>query len=132
MAVEYLLQAGTNTGIATKNFKTVRIRATELKLNGIIEALDDYTKTTCGLCILAENGDLDGVRHSLANYMNVDVKGEGGETALHWASCTGNVELAKLLLARGANGGTTPLMEACNSGHAELAKVLLDAGAKLD
>lgn len=64
-----------------------------------------------------------------------DVRFNEGETPLHHAARTGRVELARLLVARGANvntaapSGFTPLHVASGLNRREMAKYLLDAGA---
>ena len=59
-----------------------------------------------------------------------------GGTALTYASKRGYAEIAKMLLAAGANveslGGWKPLQIAAESGHSEIVKMLIDAGANLN
>ena len=58
-----------------------------------------------------------------------------GWTALHYAAASGSMEIASLLLQRGAKvdalapNRTTPLMMAARGGHAKMARLLLDNGA---
>jgi ankyrin repeat protein len=58
-----------------------------------------------------------------------------GMTALHWAAYHDDLELARLLLAAGADAkatnryGATPLSLACTSGNTALVELLLEAGA---
>ena len=60
------------------------------------------------------------------------------ESPLTLAACGGHVELAMLLLERGANieevndEGYTPLMEAASGGYVEVGRVLLDKGADVN
>ena len=60
------------------------------------------------------------------------------ESPLTLASCGGHVELANLLIERGANleevndEGYTPLMEASREGHEEMVALLLAQGADIN
>ena len=59
------------------------------------------------------------------------------ESPLTLAACGGHVELANLLIERGANieevndEGYTPLMEAAREGHEEMVALLLSHGKRL-
>jgi len=61
-----------------------------------------------------------------------------GNTALHYAACSGYVDVASELLAAGAHveepneNGHTPLMEATTAGHIDVAALLLDNGANIN
>ena len=97
----------------------------------------------CAYCGLAELAQV-----LLENGAEVDFAlPEGGETALHMASVTGKLDVARLLVEAGAdvNRGTnsdratqmfqdrlwgeTPLHLAAKSGHAAMVEYLLSAGA---
>src|SRR5581483_7004700 len=82
----------------------------------------------------ASRGDREAVR-ALAR-QKADVKGAQGDgmTALHWAAFHDDVEMAKLLLAAGADvkaatreGALTPLFLACENGGAAVVAALLAA-----
>jgi uncharacterized protein len=80
--------------------------------------------------------DRAAVRRLLAARANVNEPGGDGSTALHWAAHNDDAEIAKLLVAAGAdvraltrNGALTPLMIAATNGGAEVVQVLLAAGA---
>jgi hypothetical protein len=61
-----------------------------------------------------------------------------GNTALHWATTGGHIEVARALLQAGANArksndiGRTPLHWASQKGHLEIVRALLEAGAGAD
>jgi len=61
-----------------------------------------------------------------------------GNTALHYASCSGHVDAASELIAAGARveetneNGHTPLMEAATAGHVDVATLLLASGANIN
>src|ERR1019366_1154548 len=84
----------------------------------------------------ARQGDRNAVQTLLRQKADVNA-GEGdGTTALHWAASTNDIEMAKTLLAAGANvkaksriGGVTPLFMACRNGSAAMIELLLKAGA---
>ncbi|KAK8080213.1 hypothetical protein PG997_008031 [Apiospora hydei] len=73
--------------------------------------------------------DMIGDNHS------VGVKDSAGQTSLHVASSRGRLEVAKLLIEKGAdikaaeNDGRTPLHWASWGGHLEVAKLLIEKGA---
>ena len=62
---------------------------------------------------------------------------QSGNTALSRAAAYGHADVAKVLLAAGAevgarnSDGLTPLHRACRWGHADVVEVLLGAGAKV-
>ncbi|MER9334243.1 ankyrin repeat domain-containing protein [Mesorhizobium sp. M0293] len=103
------------------------------------------TMASCVLCLftlpaqasslgdLVRNGDVAAVAFALDKGAAVDEL--DGVTALYIACEGGNVELAKLLINRGADVNLpvswqrTPLYAANKAGHAEIVKLLLDNGA---
>jgi uncharacterized protein len=83
-----------------------------------------------------QNGDRAAVRSLLAKKVDVNAPQGDGTTALHWAAFNDDRDVAKLLLAAGANvkaatrdGGITPLFLACKNGSAPMIEVLLKTGA---
>lgn len=83
---------------------------------------------------LAEQGDVSAVMAALDGGTPVD-QVEGGVTALYVASERGDVELATLLIGRGADVNLsvrlqrTPLYGAIKSGQAAIVELLLEKGA---
>lgn len=55
----------------------------------------------------AANGDLDQMRSLLNQDHDVHVKGEFGETALHWAAARGDEDMARVLIGAGAFATST-------------------------
>ena len=70
--------------------------------------------------------------------VDVNAKDRRGWSPLHWASANNAIEVAKLLIERGADvdaknvDGWTPLHWASRWNHIEIAKLLLDAGADVE
>ena len=67
-------------------------------------------------------------------FFQVNMPADSFESPLTLAACGGHVELANLLIERGANieevndEGYTPLMEAAREGHDEMVSLLLFHG----
>ena len=90
----------------------------------------------------AEAGDIATVQRLLAGGLGADATLEEGEnfapTALIAAAENGHLDIAKLLLEKGANAnaidaeGWTPLMFAAQNGHSEMAQLLLARGAEIN
>ena len=87
----------------------------------------------------ALNNDVAGLRLLLAHSVgvNVNIHNQYGETALHWASKEGNLDVIIMLLDAGANvdicdgDGNSPLHWASEYGHVDVMKLLLSRGASL-
>ena len=85
-----------------------------------------------------EHGQLEIARFLVEqgiDYVNA-ARTTDGSTALMWASQNGHLDIARLLIGRGANiyvartdTGFTALMSACSSGHLETVCLLLQHGA---
>ena len=82
-----------------------------------------------------ENRESFRIQALLSRDIDVDQAQVDGMTALHWAVYHDDVELAKILLQRGAKAavenryGVTPLYLACLNGNPRLVEELLRAGA---
>jgi ankyrin repeat protein len=87
------------------------------------------------LLAAAKDGKRDDVELLLANGTPVHWRGDGGETALHWAAAYGHPSVAQLLIAKGADiktqdaNGATALHYAAEEGHVGVARLLLMRGA---
>jgi cytohesin len=96
-------------------------------------------KPTPSLHQAAAAGDRQQVDKLLPEGANVNERGPWGYTPLHRASMRGNVELAKLLISKGAyvnapdgRDGMMPLHHAAASGNIQSVELLLSKGADLD
>ena len=86
----------------------------------------------------AQSGDVETVRALLRQGADVNAAQGDGMSALHWASMTGNSEMAGILLYAGANpesttrlGGFTALHLASKGGYQGVVRVLVEGGADL-
>jgi serine/threonine-protein phosphatase 6 regulatory ankyrin repeat subunit B len=84
------------------------------------------------------NNDLNEVRNSLSNGVDIEVKSNDGITALIFASIKGNKEIVEFLLDKGANveakddNGVTALRIVSMNGNKEIVELLLDRGADIE
>ncbi|HTB11005.1 MAG TPA: ankyrin repeat domain-containing protein [Bryobacteraceae bacterium] len=108
-----------------------------LTLIALVAALFTFAATSdTRLADAAQNGDRAAVRSLLAKKVDVNAPQGDGTTALHWAAFNDDADVAKLLLAAGANvkagtrvGAITPLFLASKNGSAPMIELLLKAGA---
>ena len=84
----------------------------------------------------AMQGSKEAVRTLLKQRVDVDASQGDGTTALHWAAFRDDLDMAKMLIAAGANmkaetreGAITPLFMACTNGNAAMIDLLLKSGA---
>ncbi len=81
-------------------------------------------------------GDREAVKELVGRGMDVNAAQGDGMTALHWAADLGDLEMARVLIAAGADlepvtrlGGYTPLLIAAEERRDDVLRALLDAGA---
>ena len=84
----------------------------------------------------AMQGNRNAVRALLGQHADVNAAQGDGSTALHWAAYRDDLQMARLLLAAGADvkaktrdGEITPLFMACSNGDAAMIEAMLKAGA---
>ncbi len=87
----------------------------------------------------AMRGDKAAVQSLLKQKVDVNAAQGDGSSALHWAAYRDDVDMARLLIAAGANmtaktrlGNITPLFMAAKNGSAPLLKLMLDAKADVN
>jgi ankyrin repeat protein len=135
---ELLLATGIDPNIfeAAATGRTERVRDLLKENPGLVKAYSPDGWTALHLNF----GNLEIVKLTLDRGSDIDAvsKNKFSATPLQGAAAMGNLELARLLIARGANvncrgeEGVSPLHEAAGSGQIELAKLLLDHGADLN
>ena len=80
----------------------------------------------------ARKGDVGEVERLIRSGANLNIRSDGGWTALIWASFQNYVEVVKLLISAGANlnirnnGSQTALIVASSWNHIEIVKLLLE------
>jgi ankyrin repeat protein len=140
-----LIQAGANPTLKNKNDQT----PFDLVENETLKAnLQDQYNLTQVLFDAVENDSLPEIEHILdrlpSNQVSIIVNSrtnpesaEQGETPLHIAVKTGNKEMVKFLLDKGANVNAgdkyeaTPLHFACRNGDGYIARMLVEFGGDL-
>lgn len=87
----------------------------------------------------AMRGDNAAVRTLLKEKVNVNAAQGDGSTALHWAAYRDDLEMAKLLIAAGADvraktrlGEMTPLFMAAKNGDAQMVSLMLESKAEVN
>ncbi|XP_055362813.1 ankyrin-2b isoform X6 [Betta splendens] len=148
--VRYLLENGGNQSTATEDGFTPLAIALQQGHNQVVSVLlENDTKGKVrlpALHIAARKDDTKSAALLLQNDHNADVQSkmmvnrttESGFTPLHIAAHYGNVNVATLLLNRGAavdftaRNGITPLHVASKRGNTNMVCLLLDRGSQID
>ncbi|XP_067847054.1 ankyrin-2-like [Heptranchias perlo] len=148
--VRFLLESGANQSTATEDGFTPLAVALQQGHNQVVAILlENDTKGKVrlpALHIAARKDDTKSAALLLQNDHNADVQSkmmvnrttESGFTPLHIAAHYGNVNVATLLLNRGAavdftaRNGITPLHVASKRGNTNMVKLLLDRGGQID
>ncbi|XP_024912992.1 ankyrin-2b isoform X8 [Cynoglossus semilaevis] len=148
--VRYLLENGGNQSTATEDGFTPLAIALQQGHNQVVSILlENDTKGKVrlpALHIAARKDDTKSAALLLQNDHNADVQSkmmvnrttESGFTPLHIAAHYGNVNVATLLLSRGAavdftaRNGIIPLHVASKRGNTNMVRLLLDRGSQID
>ncbi|KAM9827448.1 uncharacterized protein ACB057_017843 [Neosynchiropus ocellatus] len=151
--VRYLLENGGNQSTATEDGFTPLAIALQQGHNQVVSILlENDTKGKVrlpALHIAARKDDTKSAALLLQNDHNADIQskmmvnrttenGKSGFTPLHIAAHYGNVNVATLLLNRGAavdfsaRNGITPLHVASKRGNTNMVRLLLDRGSRID
>ncbi|KAM8939032.1 ankyrin-2 [Pelodytes ibericus] len=148
--VKYLLENGANQSTSTEDGFTPLAVALQQGHNQVVAILlENDTKGKVrlpALHIAARKDDTKSAALLLQNDHNADVQSkmmvnrttESGFTPLHIAAHYGNVNVATLLLNRGAavdftaRNGITPLHVASKRGNTNMVKLLVDRGGQID
>ena len=142
--VNKLLSRGVDPNVKDKRGYTALSHASEAMYEQVVDALlsrPDVDPDSRGLnsrpVLLAYvwRDNKARVEKLLARGADVNAEDLDGDTALHGAAQTGNVEIMQVLLDKGANvnaqnnSGGTPLMWSAVYGHDDAARLLLSRGA---
>ncbi|KAM4525442.1 ankyrin-1-like isoform 5-T5 [Odontesthes bonariensis] len=148
--VQFLLDNGSSQGIATEDGFTPLAVALQQGHDQVVSLLlENDTKGKVrlpALHIAARKDDTKAAALLLQNDHNADVESkmmvnrttESGFTPLHIAAHYGNINVATLLLNRGAavdfkaRNDITPLHVASKRGNSNMVRLLLERGAKID
>ncbi|NXW00353.1 ANK2 protein, partial [Fregetta grallaria] len=141
--VKYLLENGANQSTATEDgFTPLAVALQQGHNQAVAILLENDTKGKVrlpALHIAARKDDTKSAALLLQNDHNADVQSKvTGFTPLHIAAHYGNVNVATLLLNRGAavdftaRNGITPLHVASKRGNTNMVKLLLDRGGQID
>ncbi|KFR03041.1 Ankyrin-2, partial [Nipponia nippon] len=148
--VKYLLENGANQSTATEDgFTPLAVALQQGHNQAVAILLENDTKGKVrlpALHIAARKDDTKSAALLLQNDHNADVQSKvtrccrrgSGFTPLHIAAHYGNVNVATLLLNRGAavdftaRNGITPLHVASKRGNTNMVKLLLDRGGQID
>jgi ankyrin repeat protein len=85
---------------------------------------------------VAKKGDLARVQQLIESGVDINATDRRNLTALMWASSNGNIEIARLLIEKGADvnahSGWTALIWAAAKGQTDVVKLLLEKGADIN
>ncbi|MHC4528164.1 MAG: ankyrin repeat domain-containing protein, partial [Planctomycetota bacterium] len=114
-----------------------KIKAARPKIAAILR---EHTGKTGGdIWTAAKDGNIEAVMKHISAGKDINIRSESGATLLIAASASGQTEIAKLLIEKGADvnlredvGGSTALLAAAFLGHTEIVEMLIDKGADVN
>lgn len=136
--IDMVIPAEDRLFIAVNENNLVRVK--EILKSGQVNNIDQGFGgfSTSALMRATEKGNLEIVDALIKAGAMVNYEAKGRETALHIAAYYGYLEVAKLLLASGANpnvpleqNALTPLHHAIWKGHIDIVKLLVESGADI-
>lgn len=103
----------------------------------LLNQRDVKTRTPLQYALINRQTEI--ARYLIEQNADVNLKDKDDDSPLHYTGIFGNLEIAELLLAKGAtslnegnNRQMTPLHFACERGHADVVEFLLNAGADMN
>ena len=137
---DLLILKGTDVNAKDKYGRTPVSRALLSEGGGrrMVELLVSRGAKISSLHLAAHRGDIDKVRDSLKEGINVDARDEAGQTPLYYAASAGQMHIAEFLISKGAEVdakdkiGDTPLYYAADAGWRNTAELLLNKGADVN
>jgi ankyrin repeat protein len=99
-----------------------------------------YAKDKNGFTLLhymVRDNKKDATVMLLDRHASINIRNNYGDTPLDFAAQTGNIEIARLLISKGAlvnntDGVSSPLCRAAGNGHRDMVEFLISVGAKVN
>ena len=139
--VELMVSNGADVNRKDKSGRTPILAAMRSSASGqkeVVEFLMSHGVEIPPVYAAAYLGDIEGVKASLKDGMDINIQGNGFGTLLHIAAAGDQKDVAALLIAKGAdidvkdNQGGTAFHNAVQNGCTEVAGLLIDRGADVN